>query len=65
MKLASARIDRQVIKFCTLQEELIERWNRWLRGKTYCTPPNTNAIDFLTLWGEVTYRTRLFEQWYP
>jgi len=39
--------------------------NRWLRGKTYLAPPNTIAIDFLTLWSEVGYRTRLFEQWNP
>jgi hypothetical protein len=65
MNLKNACINRQVIKFCRLQEELVERWNRWLRGKTYCEPPNTNAIDFLILWDELRFGTRLFEQWYP
>jgi len=65
MNLASVCINRQVFKFCRLQEELVEWGNRWLQGKTYRAPPNTIAIDFLTLWSEVGYRTRLFEQWNP
>jgi len=35
-----------------------------LQGKSFCTPPNTNAIDFETFWNELVYRTRPFVQWY-
>jgi len=65
MDLARACIHRQVIKFCRLQDELVEWVNRCLEGKPFCTPPNTNAIDFDTLWDELRYRTRILKQWYP
>jgi hypothetical protein len=65
MDLASVCISRQVIKSCRLEEELVERWNRCLQSEPMCTPPNTNAIDFDTLWDDLRYRTRLSEQWYP
>ena len=51
MDLASACIDRQVIKFGRLQDELAE----W-RLKCFCTPADTKAIDFDTLWDELKYK---------
>jgi tRNA(Phe) wybutosine-synthesizing methylase Tyw3 len=46
MDLACACIDRQVIKFGRLQDELIEWRKKCFENKSFCTPPNTNAIDF-------------------
>ena len=54
MDLASACIDRQVIKFGILQDELA----KW-RSKCFCAPPDTNAIDFDILWDELAYKTSL------
>ena len=59
MDLASACIDRQVIKFGRLQDELAEWRSKCCDLKCFCTPPDTNAIDFDTLWDELTYKTIL------
>jgi hypothetical protein len=59
MELASACIDRRVIKFGRLQDELVEWRNKCLEAKTFCTSPNTDAIDFKTLCDELCYRTNL------
>ena len=59
MDLASACIDRQVIKFGRLQDELAEWRSKCGELKCFCTPPDTNAIDFDTLWDELTYKTTL------
>ena len=60
MELASVYLDKQVIKFCRLQEELVEWRNKCFESKSFCTPPNTNAIDLDTLYDELSYRTRIF-----
>ena len=65
LELASACIDRQVIKFCRLQDELVEWRNKCVESKSFCIPPNTNAIDFETLYDELGFRTNLFNQSYP
>ena len=59
MDLASACIDRQVIKFSRLQDELVESRSKCVESKCFCTPPDTNAVDFDTLWDELTYKTSL------
>jgi hypothetical protein len=64
MDLASACIDRQVIKFSRLQDELVEWRNKCFESKSFCTPPNTNAIDFEALYDELGYRTSLFNRSY-
>jgi hypothetical protein len=56
MDLASGCIDREVIKFGRLQDELVEWRNKCFESKFFCTPPETNAIDFNTLWSELKYK---------
>ena len=56
MKLASGCIDREVIKYGRLQDELLEWHNKCLESKSFCTPPDTNAIDFNTLWNELKFK---------
>jgi hypothetical protein len=62
MDLASACIDRQVIKFGRLQDELVEWCNKCFETKSFCTPPNTNAIDFEKLYDELGYITNVFNK---
>jgi len=64
MDLASACIDRQVIKFCRLQDDLVELCNKFVESKSFCTSPNINATDFETLYDELGYRTSLFNRSY-
>jgi len=54
MDLASACIDRQVIKFCRLQDQLVEWRDNCVVSKCFCKPPNTNAIYFEAFWDELT-----------
>lgn len=56
MDLASACIDRHVLKFCRLQDDMVEWRDKCVESKCFCTPPNTNAIDFDALWDELTYK---------
>jgi len=60
MDLASVYLNKEVIKFCKLQYELVEWRNKCLQYKSFCTPPNTNAIDIDILYAELTHRKRLF-----
>jgi hypothetical protein len=62
MDLESACIDRQVIKFGRLQDELIEWRKKCFETKSFCTPPNTNAIDFETLYDELGYKINVFNK---
>jgi hypothetical protein len=55
MDLASGFIDREVIKFGRLQDKLSEWRNRCFNSKSFCTPPDTNAVDFDTLWNELMF----------
>ena len=64
MDLASACIDKQVIKFGRLQDELIEWRNKCVESKSFAEPPNTNAIDFENLYDELGYKTELFNKPY-
>jgi hypothetical protein len=59
MELASACIDRRVIKFGRVQDELVEWRNKRLGSKTFCTLPNTDAIDFDTLYHKLCYKINL------
>ena len=57
MDLAIACIDRIVIKYGRLEDELLD-WRNifFIDSKSFCTHPDTNAIDFNTLWNEVKYK---------
>ena len=46
MELASACINRQVIRFSRLQDGLVECWNKCLQERSFSTPPNANGINF-------------------
>ena len=48
MDLASGCIDREVIKYGRIQDKLLEWRNKCFEFKSFCTPPETNAIDFNT-----------------
>jgi hypothetical protein len=62
MDLTSTCIDKQVIKFGRLQDELIEWRNKCFETKSFCTPPKTYAIDFETLYDELGYKTNVFNK---
>ena len=64
MDLASDCRKRQVIKFFRFQDELVEWCNKCFETKSICTSPNTNAIDFGTLYDELGYTTSLFNRSY-
>jgi len=53
LALTSACIDREVIKYARLQEELAEWRNKYFEFKSFCTPPDINAIDLNILWREL------------
>jgi len=55
MDLESGCIDREVIKYGKLQDELLEWRNKCFQSKSFRTPPETNTIDFNTLWNELNY----------
>jgi hypothetical protein len=59
-RLASGCRDREVIKYGRLQDELLEWRNMCFQFKSFFTPPETNAIDFNTLWNELKYKTVVF-----
>ena len=48
MELASGCVEREVIKFGRLQNELFQ-WHKCVESKSFCTPPDKNAIFFNTL----------------
>jgi len=56
LDLASACIDREVIKYGRHQEDLAEWRNKCFEFKSLCTPPDINAIDSNTLWNELKYK---------
>jgi hypothetical protein len=60
MNLASGCIDREVIKYGRLQNELLEWRNNCFESKSFCTPPDTNVIDFNTLCNELKYKNSCF-----
>ena len=62
MEIASACIDRQVIIFIRLQDDLVEWWNKCLQEKSFCTSPNAYCIDFDSLYGELSHKTCFFNK---
>ena len=62
MDLAIVCIDRQMIKFCRLQDELLEWRVKCVEFKCFFTPPNTNAIDFDALCDELTSKNRFYNK---
>jgi len=58
MDLASACIDRQVIKFCRIHHELVEWRDKCVESKCFVDLQNTNSIDFDTLLDELTYKNQ-------
>ena len=60
IELASACINKQVIRFSRLQDDLVQWWNKCLQEKAFSTPPNANGIDFGSLYDELSHRTYLF-----
>ena len=60
MDLASGCIDREVIKCGRLQDELLDRRNKCFKSKSFCTTPETNAIDLNTSWNVLKYKNSCF-----
>jgi hypothetical protein len=50
MDLAGSCINRQILKLFHLHDELLEWRNKCVESKSFCTPPETKAIDFETLY---------------
>jgi hypothetical protein len=55
MDLASGCIDWEVIKYGRLEDVLSEWRNKCFQSKSFCTPPDTNAVDFNTLCNELKF----------
>jgi hypothetical protein len=60
MDLACGCIDREVIKYGGLQNELLEWRKKCFGSKSFCTPPDTNAMDFSTSWNVLKYKNSSF-----
>ena len=56
MYLESASIDREAIKCGTLQDELVEWRNTCFESEYFCSPPDTSAFDFNTLWNVLKHK---------
>jgi len=54
--LASACIDREVIKYSRIQDEIEDWRKKCFESTSFCTPPDTNVIDFSTLWNELKFK---------
>ena len=61
-ELASACINRKVIGFSRLQDDLVEWRNKCLQERSICTSPNANGIDIDSLYDELSRRTCLFNK---
>ena len=62
MEIASACINRQVIWFSRLQDDLVTWWNKCLQERALSTPPDANGIDFDSLYDELNHRASLFNK---
>jgi len=60
MDIGSGCINREVLKYARLHDELLEWRNKCFGSKSPCTHPDTNAIDFNTLWNELKYKNTSF-----
>jgi hypothetical protein len=56
MQLAGSCRDRQILKLCNLHDDFIKWRNKCFEFNSFCTPPQTNAIDFETLYDEIMYK---------
>jgi len=56
LDLASACIDREVIKYGRLQDEIVDWRKKCFESTSLYKPPDTNAIDFSTLWNELKFK---------
>jgi len=56
MYLASVFIDREVIKYGGLEDELAKWRNKKFESKLFCIPPDTNTTYFNTPWNELKYK---------
>jgi len=65
IELASACVDRQVIRFSILQDDLVEWWNKCLRERSFCTPPNAKGFHFDCLYDDLSNTTCLSNKIYP
>jgi hypothetical protein len=55
-ELANSCIDKHILKFCRLYDDLIHWRNKCFESKSFCTPPETNAVDFETLCDDLIYK---------
>jgi hypothetical protein len=60
MYLASGCIDTEVIKYSRLQDEFSEWRNKFFESKSFLNPPDTNVLDFSTLFNELKYKNFFF-----
>jgi hypothetical protein len=56
MELAGSCINRQILKLCKLHDDLIQWRSKCFQFNSFCTPPQTNAIDFETLYDEIMHK---------
>jgi hypothetical protein len=56
MQLPGPCIDRQILKICNLHDDPIQWRNKCFEFNSFCTPPQTNAIDFEILHDELMYK---------
>jgi hypothetical protein len=57
MDLAGSCVNRQILELFRLHDELLEWRNKCIESKSFCTSPETNAIDFETLYDEIMFKT--------
>ena len=62
MEFASACINRQVIRFSRLQDDLVPWWNKCLQERAFSRTPDANGIDFDSLYDELSHRASLFNK---
>ena len=62
MELASSCINRKVVGFSRLQDNLVECWNKCLQERSFSTPPNSNGINFDSLFNKLCHKTCLFNK---
>ena len=53
MELLSSCMDRQILKLFRLHVDMIELCSKCYESRSFCTPPDTNAVDFESLYDEL------------
>ena len=56
LDLGSASINRGLIKYSRRQDEHVQWRKKGFESKSFCTPPDTNAIDYSALWNELKFK---------